>query len=1744
MIFRKHAWVSALVFLCTILSAGVSVWAEDDDGTGSSLGFAALPSAVADQFAGVKSVPFSATPIEPAQYNGDVRDLPPDYTVRDYYHHWNEFPRPIPQRTIPPGTDMNMPVAPPVVNAPMPSSTSFAGLAFNTSVTGGSAGAGWPPDTNGDVGPVYYIQSVNDAFGIFNKSTGVMTAAFTENQLWSGAGTGTACDANNQGDPVVIHDGAADRWILSQFAFTSSFSGAHYQCIAVSKTSDPVSGGWWLYAVRTDIGGSGPPANSLLDYPKFGVWTDCLYMGGNVFTNSTTYGGGAYATFSRTALFAGTALSGTNSAVGYTANANIFGMFPATLSGTGTSPPAGTQEYFVVQSATVFGYDVRKYVQGANTCGSGGSLSALTTVNEAVYAYPSDASFNTDLVAQPTPGNKLDSLGDEIMQRVVYRNISGAESLWLTHTTCGSTVNPADGFTCNPPATSQPMQVQWSQINVTGGTIATTPVQQQIYAPDTTFYRWMPSLAVDKQGNMAIGYSRSNGTAGNYPTIAYSGRLAGDAANQLPETETVMVAGGGAQSNSCGGACTRWGDYSAMTIDPVDDCTFWFTSEYYDTVAHGASGTWQTRIGSFKFPSCVSVGAASKLAFTQQPNASYASNATITVKVSVEDASGNVVTTDTSNVTVALTTAGGATLGGTKTVAAVNGVATFSNLTVDKVGTYTLTATDGALTSAVSSSFNITAGAASKVVFTQQPNASYASNAAITVKASIEDAASNVVTTDTSNVTVALTTAGGATLGGTKTVAAVAGVATFSNLTVDKVGTYTLTATDGVLTSGVSSSFNITAGAASKVVFTTQPNASYASNATIAVAASVEDAAGNVVTTDTSNVTVALTTAGGATLGGTKTVAAVGGVATFGNLTVDKTGTYTLTATDGVLTSGVSSSFNITAGAATKVVFTTQPNASYASNAAIGVGVSVEDAAGNVVTTDTSNVTVALTTAGGATLGGTKTVAAVNGVATFSNLTVDKVGTYTLTATDGVLTSGVSSSFNITAGAAAKVVFTTQPNASYASNAAIGVGVSVEDAAGNVVTTDTSNVTVALTSAGGATLGGTKTVAAVNGVATFANLTVDKVGTYTLTATDGVLTSGVSSSFNITAGAAAKVVFTTQPPASRQSNATFSTAVSVEDAAGNVVTTNTSNVTVALTTAGGATLGGTTTVAAVNGVATFGNLSVDKVGTYTLTATDGLLTQDVSAAFNITPGVASKLVFTAQPPATAQTNSGFGAAVSVEDAAGNVVTSNTSNVTVALTTAGGATLNGTKTVAAVNGVATFANLSIDTIGTYTLTATDSTLTAAVSSSILVTPGSATKLAFTVQPPASAQSNATFSVTVSVEDATGNVVTSDGSSVTVALTTAGGATLGGTKTVAAVNGVATFANLSVDKVGTYTLTASDGLLTPAVSSSFSITAGAASKLVFTAQPPASSTSNTAFGATVTVQDAAGNTVTTDTSTVTLALTGGTAGAALTGGSVAAVNGVATFSNLKVDKAGTNYVLNASDGVLTGAASSNFNITAGAPAAISFSTQPVTSAAGATIPVVAHVQDAAGNPIVGDNVTLAFGNNAGGSTLTVSANPVATDASGNATFAGVSLNKAATGYTLKVTEAVNSLNVTSNAFDITAGAATQLVFTTQPTDVVRGTTLATVVVTEKDANGNVVPDNSNVGFAVSSCGGSPLGGVAMSNGVATLNSTQRFYTLGSGLTVTASTGALNATSATFNVTSGADFIYADSFEACRP
>ncbi|TMH47883.1 MAG: hypothetical protein E6H60_12795, partial [Betaproteobacteria bacterium] len=566
-------------------------------------------------------VTYGQAKVIPGEFNGDLSLLPlAPTTLGNPKTHRPRLPGPPPTKFQSPLAAPSAPQAIAGPSAPMPSPIrNFAGLSFNDTCGGIQCGGGWPPDPNGDVGPNHYIEAVNTAVAIYNK-TGTLLTSFEENQLWSGVGT-TPCNGNSQGDPIVIYDWLSDRFVLTWFAFASG-SGPFYQCIAAAKSSDPVSGGWWLYAVHMDPGTPGsPPVGDINDYGKFGLWHDCLYMAANEFTPAGAYNGIAFASFSRADLYSGAPLT---YSLGYLSPAsNAFTLVPSNNQGSGTNAAQpGTPNYFVSESSTAYAFEVRKFTAGTN-CGAGGTLSAATNVSQTTYTFEQGA-----IVPQPNTAKKLDMIDDRIMQKVQYRKIGGGESLWVTHP-----VGSVSGTTA----------MQWAQINVTGGTIVTTPVQQQIYAPDATLYRFMGSLAVDGQGNMALGYTTSNGSLPNFPSIAYSGRLETDPLNTLPQTEVQLIGGAGSQTNTCGGGpCDRWGDYSAMSVDPVDDCTFWYVNEYYSSQSNGSAGNWQTRIGSFKFPSCAGLTPTTTTLGSSLNPSTFGANVDLTATVSGAAPTGTV----------------------------------------------------------------------------------------------------------------------------------------------------------------------------------------------------------------------------------------------------------------------------------------------------------------------------------------------------------------------------------------------------------------------------------------------------------------------------------------------------------------------------------------------------------------------------------------------------------------------------------------------------------------------------------------------------------------------------------------------------------------------------------------------------------------------------------------------------------------------------------------------------------------------------------------------------------------------------------------------------------------------------------------------------------------------------------------------------------------------------------------------
>ena len=691
---------------------------------------------------------------------------------------------------------------------------------------------------------------------------------------------------------------------------------------------------------------------------------------------------------------------------------------------------------------------------------------------------------------------------------------------------------------------------------------------------------------------------------------------------------------------------------------------------------------------------------------------------------------------------------------------------------------------------------------------------------------------------------------------------------------------------------------------------------------------------------------------GGGALSGGAVIGAVAGVASFSTLSINKSALgYTLSAAAGGVTGTTSAQFNITPGPAAALAFTVQPTtATTNANFLPTVKVAARDALGNTATGFNGNITVSLgANPGGSTLSGTKTFAAVNGVASYPGLSLNNIGTgYTLSAAAGGLAGTASTAFNIIASTALKLSFAVQPGRSTAGAAIPGslgpnIQVEVQDASGQTVTSFTGNITVALSAnPGSGTLSGTKTVAATAGTATFLDLNIDKnaVG-YSLTATASGLTSATSASFTVDPGAASQLLFTLSPSTTTAAGIiTPRVEVSARDAQGNLATGFTGNVTLAIgTNPATGTLSGLTTVAAANGVASFSTLSIDNAGTgYTLTAAASGLPGATSGTFDITATRATRLLFSVQPTgATAGVVIAPAVKVTAQDASGQTATSFTGAVTLTITAGTGtlgATLSGTTTVNAVNGVATFSNLDIKRSGSgYKLSAVAAGVSGALSASFTINPAAPSAVDFVTQPASTTAATTILglngpTITVAVKDSMGNPVKSFAGTVTLTISTnPGGGTLSGTSTVDVINGIATYNDLSINIAGTgYRLTASTTGLAPVVSDAFSITGGTATQLLFTVQP-----SSVGAGALiapalrVTALDAQGNVATGFTGSVTVAIGTNPSGGALAGvATVAAANGVATFSGLSITPAGIGYTLQATSGGLTPATSATFNI----------------------------------------------------------------------------------------------------------------------------------------------------------------------------------------------------------------------------
>ena len=444
-----------------------------------------------------------------------------------------------------------------------------------------------PSDSEGDVGPNHYVEAVNESIRIFDKNGNTLLGPTSYNSFFSSL-TGTPCANANDGDPYVIYDHAADRWLISDFAFPSFPGSSFWQCIGISQTSDPVSGGWFLYALQVD------PANPtyLGDYPKFALWNsggspaqNAYFLTMNLFASPTSFNGVRVYALDRASMLTG----GPTHAIGFTLSATDVGasysFVAATAKPIGDPPPTGRNEMVLaIDSPASGGVTLTQvharffhvdFVTPTNSVfgvGTSHLPNAEITVNGFVDAF---TNTTEDLVPQLGTSVKLDTLGDKIMTPVVYQNRGGTESLWADQTVMENYPNG-------------PTAVRWYQFNVTGGNFPATAVQQQSWDNTTDgLWRWMPSIGVDQNGNTAIGYSTSSTTI--FPSIRYAGRLAGDPPSNLAQGEAIMFPGVGFHSG------VRWGDYTRTEVDPSDGLSFWHINQY------AQSGTWHTRIGKFAF---------------------------------------------------------------------------------------------------------------------------------------------------------------------------------------------------------------------------------------------------------------------------------------------------------------------------------------------------------------------------------------------------------------------------------------------------------------------------------------------------------------------------------------------------------------------------------------------------------------------------------------------------------------------------------------------------------------------------------------------------------------------------------------------------------------------------------------------------------------------------------------------------------------------------------------------------------------------------------------------------------------------------------------------------------------------------------------------------------------------------------------------------------------------------------------
>jgi hypothetical protein len=541
--------------------------------------------------------------------------------------------------------------------APSPSNN-FNGLTDSSPNTCNCA----PPDNEVAAGATQVVELVNSELAVYSKTGGTLISAESTNTLWSGFGGG--CETNNDGDGTVVYDTVAQRWVIQQFSVSTT---PYLDCVAISTSSD-ATGSYYRYSFSY--------AN-FPDYPKMGVWSDAYYASFNLFDILNNFVGAEMCAFDRAKMLTGAAATQQC----FTPSSAQGSVLPATIDGK-TAPPSGEPEWFVGISpdqANALAY-WKFHVDWNNP--SNTSLTGLTDLPVTSF---SEACSGGVCIPQSGTRTKLDSLADRLMYRLAYRNFGDHEALVVSHAvTAGSSVG-----------------MRWYELRPSSG--ALTVYQQGTYAPNST-YRWMGSIAMDHSGNVALGYSTSSSTL--HPGIAYTGRLATDSLGTMPQGEITLYTGAGSQN----GGLDRWGDYSEMSVDPADDCTFWYANEYLP--ANG-SFNWNTRIGSFKFPSCGST-TGNTVTVTNPGNQSSTLGSAVSLQIHATDSGGATLTYSASGLPPGLSiNATSGLISGTPTTAGSYSPTVTATDTTGASGSASFTWT---VTSAVTNDFSISASPASLAV--------------------------------------------------------------------------------------------------------------------------------------------------------------------------------------------------------------------------------------------------------------------------------------------------------------------------------------------------------------------------------------------------------------------------------------------------------------------------------------------------------------------------------------------------------------------------------------------------------------------------------------------------------------------------------------------------------------------------------------------------------------------------------------------------------------------------------------------------------------------------------------------------------------------------------------------------------------------------------------------------------------------------------------------------------------------